>query len=182
MLRKGRPTYHISEPYLRFHHAVMRPRWSTLERSGAAAEVWADAEPTFRSAILGPAFDDITRAWLARYAAPAHVGGTLSEVGRTVFTDRAGRSRYEVDIVGLGQRDDGAIAVRVLGECKYGRILGMQDLRRLQRVRDLLAQRVDVTDARLLLASGAGFSSELRDAAVDPEILLVDPERLYGGD
>lgn len=144
LLRKGRPTYHIAEPYLRFHHAIVRPNWSRLERPGAAAAVWRDVDATMRSAIVGPAFEDIAREWVMRYASPETLGGAVLDVGRTVVNDRAGRAHHEVDIVGLGQRTGGQAApLRVLGECTYGRELEVEDLHRLERIRDLLATKVD---------------------------------------
>ena len=183
LLRTGRPTYHIAEPYLRFHHAIVRPNWSRLERPGGAGAVWADVDTTMRSAVVGPAFEDIGREWVMSHASPDTLGGVVADVGRTVVADRAGRARYEVDIVGLGQQVDGAARpLRVLGECKYGRELDVDDLHRLRHIRDVLASRLDVGDTRLLLVSGGGFSAALRAAARDPAVVLVDVERLYNGE
>lgn len=183
LLRKGRPTYHIAEPYLRFHHAIVRPNWSRLERPGAAAAVWRDVHATMRSAIVGPVFEDIAREWVMRHASPETLGGAVLDVGRTVVNDRAGRAHHEVDIIGLGQRTGGQAApLRVLGECTYGRELDVDDLHRLERIRDLLATKLDVRGTRLLLIGGGGFAAALRDAARDPAVVLVDVERLYHGD
>ncbi|MDG4807268.1 hypothetical protein O7634_10965 [Micromonospora sp. WMMD1120] len=42
---------------------------------------------------------------------------------------------------------------------------------------------LDVRDARLLLVSAAGFTDDLRQAAGQrPDVVLVDPSRLYSGD
>ncbi|MGC5331994.1 hypothetical protein [Micromonospora sp. DT62] len=41
---------------------------------------------------------------------------------------------------------------------------------------------LDARGARLLLASVEGFTAELRQLAVHrPDVVLVDPERLYSG-
>jgi hypothetical protein len=71
--------------------------------------------------------------------------------------------------------------VLLLGEVKWGRTMGIRDLSRLERARDLLAQRgLDMAAARLACFSGSGFDGQLRDAAAGRgDVLLVDPGRLY---
>lgn len=98
--------------------------------------------------------------------------------------DRARRARHEVDIVGLGHRVEGAQRpLWMLGECKFGRELDLDDLDRLRRIRELLSPRLDTTSTHLLLVGGGGFSSALRQAAADDTaVVLVDLDRLYHGD
>ena len=59
--------------------------------------------------------------------------------------------------------------------------MGMRDLSRLKRARDLLAQRgFDTAATRLACFSGSGFDDDLREAAADrADVLLVDPDQLY---
>jgi hypothetical protein len=60
----------------------------------------------------------------------------------------------------------------------------MDHLHRLERAREVLARRpgLDGSRARLLLASGAGFSPELTAAAASrDDLVLADLERLYLG-
>lgn len=73
--------------------------------------------------------------------------------------------------------------VLTLGETKWGEQLGQPHLERLRHIRGLLSGRreIDVTGAKLLCASGAGFTPELRAAAAVGEVILLDLERLYRG-
>jgi hypothetical protein len=71
--------------------------------------------------------------------------------------------------------------VLALGEVKWGRTMDMRDLARLARAKDLLAGRgLDTGAVRLACFSGSGFDDQLREAAANrPDVLLVDPGRLY---
>ena len=56
-------------------------------------------------------------------------------------------------------------------------------MERLRRIRGLLQRRpgIDVTSTKLLCASGAGFTPELRATADTDEVILLSLERLYDG-
>jgi hypothetical protein len=72
---------------------------------------------------------------------------------------------------------------RCSGEAKWNETIGTSHLERLRRIRALLTGRVamSVDGCRLVLFSGAGCTAELQaEAAADPVIQLVGPERLYG--
>lgn len=172
--RKGRPTFAIVEPIVRFYHGLMRPRWARLERPGRGAEVWREAQHVFASSILGPHFEQVCRAWTGRFATEADVGAAVAEVGWGTVNDPANRTRHELDVVA---RDaDGNVVL--IGEAKWGRAVGPDDLVRLEHLRGLLAARglVDPSRCRLALFGGAGYAAELEST----EALLVDPARLYG--
>lgn len=187
VLRSRRPTLRITDPMLRFGHAVIRPDQHRFESRQTSA-AWSEARARFESGVVGPAFEAIARAWTARYASAQTLGGTASRVGSTVVNDRAGRSRAEVDVVALEAKlDDGAAGTPTLlliGEAKSGPDpRGMADLLRLERARDLLAARADVARTRLALFAAGGFTSDLRvEAARRADVVLVDLERLYTGD
>ncbi|MGH8898637.1 MAG: AAA family ATPase [Egibacteraceae bacterium] len=177
-LKRGKPRYEIAEPIIRFYHAVMRPWWGQLERPGSAARVWADVQGTFRAAVLGPAFEEVCRAWTAHVTAPR--GGHVVHVGHTVLTDRGKRTTHRVDVIAFGERhSNGRRRVLVLGEAKYGQVMGAKHLERLRRVRDLLATRddLDLEGCRLACFSAAGFAPGLDQ---QQDALLVDLPRLYG--
>lgn len=180
-LRRQRPTYHLADPHLRFHHAVMRPRAGELSGRVDTGALWDDAQGAFLAQVVGPTFEELCREWTLRFAAAATTGGRLARVARTEVNDRARRRQLEIDVVGLGVRDGAGQPVRVLGEAKFGQILGTEHLDRLRRARDLLADRYDIAGVRFLLFSAAGFSEGLEKEAEGPDVELVDLERLYHG-
>jgi uncharacterized protein len=190
-LRENRPTYEPSDPFLRFHYAVIRRHQSRLGRHSADTEVrWRELVPTFRSQVLGPCFEAMARFWVRHFAATETLGGTPDHVGRTTVPvpvpdedgSGGGIEWREIDVVVAA--DDGATpgerTVLALGEAKVGERLTMRHLRRLEEARLALGFRA--RDARLLLF-GASFDDAVRAAAVDrSELELVDLERLYEGD
>jgi hypothetical protein len=54
-----------------------------------------------------------------------------------------------------------------IGEAKWNEVMDGRHLARLRRIRDLIAaiEKYDTSRTRLICFSGAGFSSELIDAA-----------------
>lgn len=180
-LRTRRPTFVITEPIVRFHHAVMRPQASRLER-GQIAEAWRASAGTFSAQILGPHFEELAREWTGRMADPETIGGSPDLVGSTVVADPGQRRTYEVDVLALGSRNQGTRPVLLLGEAKWqADPVGERELARLEHVRALLAGRdhLDVRATRLALFSKSGFTPELIRAGRRPDVLLVDLERLF---
>ncbi|MFC3503773.1 ATP-binding protein [Micromonospora krabiensis] len=185
-LRSGRSRYRISEPLITFYQAIMRPAWTALEQR-RGADVWRRSQRRFGSAVLGPAFEETVRQWTLRFAVPETFGGVVAEASAGVLTDPSTRTSHELDLVAIGEPPvgDGARPLLGIGEAKWGRVLGRPDLGRLERARQLLAARegFEADAARLLLASGEGFTDELRQVAAGrPDVILVDPERLYFGE
>lgn len=166
-LRPRRPSYEIAEPILRFHHALIR----------AQKAVW---QPTFLSRIVGPHFEQLAREWTEHFAGPETLGSEISMVGPAVVLDPARRQAHEIDVVATGLRGR-QTKIAVLGEAKWGRPAGRQELERLERLRDLLNDRegFDARGARLMLFS-RGFKKELSHAN-RAEVVLVDLDRLYEG-
>ena len=129
---------------------------------------------------MGPRFEQICRDW-ALFANDAF-DEPPADVGSGVVTDPANRTQIEIDVgvfaaTGPGERR----RVLSLGEAKWGRTMGMRDLTRLARARELLAERgFDTGTAKLACFSGTGFDGDLREAAADrADVLLVGPDRLY---
>jgi hypothetical protein len=126
---------------------------------------------------------------VADHASQTTVGGRAVRVGPTQIADPAGRSRIELDVVAISDRPGHRRAVErprvlLIGEAKAStRRLGVSELGRLERARVLLGTRADAAGARLALFSAAGFDRELTaDARRRDDVVLVDLERLYGGD
>lgn len=173
-LRAARSHYRIAEPLITFYHAIMRPEWSRLERPDAVRAVWADSQERFGSQVLGPHFEQLCRWWTATHASPETLGGRPSRVGSTIVNDPGGRTQHEVDVIAL----DPSGRILAIGEAKFGATMGIGQLERMRRVRDLLATNHDVSGMRLLCFSGMGFAPEL--AAAEPHTAtLVDLPRLY---
>ncbi|MES2209399.1 MAG: ATP-binding protein [Chloroflexota bacterium] len=184
LLLSKRPLIRIADPYLRFHHAVVRPDLSRFEArdfSGA----WIDARPRFESNVLGPHFEALARDWTSRFASRRTLGGRPSRVGFTQVNDASNRSRMELDVVAIaGSANADRPIVLAIGEAKGGSTKrGLADLRRLERGRSLLADRAETSASRLLLFSRAGFEPDLVAASrVRRDVELIDLGRLYEGD
>ncbi|NGM12674.1 ATP-binding protein [Verrucosispora sp. CWR15] len=185
-LRSGRSRYRINEPLITFYQAVMRPAWTALEQR-RGPEVWRRSQRRYASAVLGPSFEEVVRQWAVRFAAPETFGGIAAEASPAVLVDQVSRTSLELDLVALGEPPlgDGPRPLLAVGEVKWGRMLGLADLDRLARARDLLVARpgLDARDTRLLLASGAGFTDDLWAASRHrSDVILADPTRLYTAD
>ncbi|MEV0806427.1 ATP-binding protein [Micromonospora sp. NPDC050200] len=182
-LRSGRSSYRITEPLITFYQAVMRPAWTALEQR-RGADVWPRSQRRYASAVLGPRFEEIVRQWSVRFADPDVLGGSVAEASSATLTDPASRTSHELDLVALGEPPlgDGPRPLLAIGEVKWGRRLGVSDLERLGRLRELLLSRpgFDTSATRLLLASAEGFTEELTGVASGrADVVLVDLDVLY---
>lgn len=100
-------------------------------------------------------------------------------------SDPLERRTFELDVVALGRRTDGAdgSALLAIGEAKASATKrSLADLARLDRLRGRLGARFDVGRTKLLLFGRSGFERGLLRAAKErPDVELVDLERLYEG-
>jgi len=164
-LRARRDRYELADPHLRFWLAIVAPQRSRLQAAGAG-ELWAGLrETTWPSQVLGPRWEAIARAHLARGDERL---GQVDGVGATSVSDRARRKSHEVDLVAV--REGNVVAV---GEAKL-RALEATDLERLRRIRDLL----DAPEAALVLASAGGIPPTLAEA---DDLIPLGPGDVYRG-
>lgn len=179
VFRTGRAQYRITEPLINFYEAVMRPAWARLE-SGQGREVWAQSSAQFSSQVAGPHFEAMCREYILGPGAK-HVDAPLGKVGRGVVSDTARRQQTEIDVVVTEDGKRGRVAL--LGEAKWGRTMGVDQLARLDRAREVLGgQGREVGDCVLACFSGVGFSDELRAAEAErDDVLLVTLADLYEG-
>jgi AAA+ ATPase superfamily predicted ATPase len=188
--RDNRTQFRIAEPLVTFYHAVMRPMWSDLEHARSArrlAQLWGIGQRRFVGNVLGPHFEHVCRYWTANHAAPDRLGAALvSRVTSGVVSDPSARASHQLDVVAFGYDDDQRQErLLLIGEAKWGDIMGVAHLDRLRRIRDLLSAqgRPGAATARLGCFSAAGFSQQLVVAAGDaPDITLVGPADLYAAD
>ncbi len=144
VLRQRRPVLEIADPIVRFSDLVVNPYRAMYEdRRGVVA--LSHSGPTLRSQIFGPTFEQVSREWVARYAAAETLGEVPGHVGSTVVNDSRGHSQYEVDVVVLGagqplhSRSPNVVAIGDAKDSDEARTL--DDLYRLERIRDLMAAR-----------------------------------------
>jgi AAA+ ATPase superfamily predicted ATPase len=182
VFRAARATYSIAEPLVTFYHAVMRPQWSRLDRSGQAEQVWAESAERFHARVVGPHFERLCREWAQFHVGPDVFGGMPARVGRGVVNDSAQRSTREVDVAVLGSAPGERRPLLAVGEAKWGEQMGVGHLDRLRRIRTVLGGRtdLDVSKTRLVCFGGAGFSDRLRDEVTKGgDVVLVDTVDLY---
>lgn len=185
ILRPRHPVITLADPVIRFNQLITLPQAAIVEQ-GFAEEAWQAAAPTFNSKILGPHFEDLARTFTRRYAHTLLPGGLPGPVGTTEVADPEARTKHEVDVIALalGERPRAPRArIVLLGEAKATAARrGTGDLRRLERIRTLLAdQSYDTTGTTLALFSLHGFYPDLIESAASREdLLLVDLATLYG--
>lgn len=185
LLRPNRPLLRVADPLLRFHFAVLRPDIARFEVR-QTREAWANAEPRFKSQVLGPHFESLARSWTGRYASARTLGGRPRRVGFVQVSDPAAKRSFELDVAveAEGEKVDRKPVLLAIGAAKGGDApAGLADVARLERLRGLLAARAEVGRTRLLLFSRSGFDADVAAlAGRRPDLELVDLERLYDGD
>lgn len=185
LLLAKRPLLRLADPILRFHHAIVRPDQARFQQR-RTREAWDSAAARFDTQVLGPHFEELAREWTRRFASPETLGGRPRRVGFTSVNDPIGRERFEIDVVAESVErhpgDDRPVLLAI-GEAKGGASRpGVGGLRRLERLRDLLATRAVVQETRLLLFSRSGFAPELvAEGRGRSDVVLIDLDRLYGG-
>jgi uncharacterized protein len=180
-IRANRPTYHPSDPLIRFHYAILRRNQSRLTRHDSDTRaLWRQILPIFESQVLGPSFEGMARYWTAHFAAPETLGALPDQVGPTTVVLGDGTHR-QVDVVAVrGQpADPENRGVLALGEANGGELMSRGHLSRLEQARAALGPTAQ--EARLLLF-GTRFSPGLMGvAARRPDLEIIDLERLYHG-
>jgi uncharacterized protein len=173
IFRAGKSQYRITEPLITFYEAVMRPSWERLE-AGQAREVWSRSAERFAAQVAGPHFEAVCREYM--------LGRSQGSVGAGVVADPAERQQIQIDVAVLEPGSGGGrAAATVLGEAKWGTVMGLNHLERLRRARELLTGRgMDTGDCSLACFSAAGFSDALRAEAERDEVVLIGLADLYG--
>lgn len=177
-----RPVYRITEPVIRFHQLVIRPREAAIAGLGGD-RVWPAVRDTVDAKIYGPHFEQLCREWTLVYAADADRGGFVNQVRAATIACREHRQGHEIDVVALSENSYEPTVIRAIGEAKSGtKPVGVSELERLVHLRDLLPSGKVGGPVRLLLFGRNGFTPALvRQAADRADVELVDMGRLYGG-
>jgi AAA+ ATPase superfamily predicted ATPase len=179
VFRSGRSIYRIAEPLITFYHVVMRPQWGLLE-SGRSPAVWRDAKARFAAQVVGPHFEQLCREH-AIIAPTGTFPASPGVVGAGVVADPSRRSRIEIDVVVLAPTVPGEPRrVLALGEAKWGEVVGIRQVERLRRARDLLAQKgYDTRDTVIACYSGAGFDPAVAAVAGAEPMRAIGLDELY---
>ena len=173
-LRARRSTFRLAEPLLRAYETLIAPNEGAIERRGPR-RIWSALRSTASAQIYGPHFEHLARVWVATHASERTLGNVPNAVGPSTVSDPSARKELEIDVVACS--GDRIIAI---GEAKWNQDpMGHRELERLERKKALLGSRAPT--AKLLLFSRSGFRSELRSAARQRNLELVDLERLYHG-
>lgn len=180
-----RSVFRVVEPLIVFYESVMRRAWTPLEQHRSRA-VWADAQARFRSQVVGPHFEVLCREYVAQ-SGDELFGGLVGEIAAGTISDPEKGTQIQVDVVALAPGlPSERRTILCLGEAKWNVRMGVGQLNRLRRARDLLAAKgFDTSSAVLTCYSGAGFSDELRAIAADSSdqpIALIDPHQMYSAD
>lgn len=182
LLLQRRPVITIADPIVRFHNLVVKPNLLDFEMRNAEP-AWERSRATFSSKIEGPHFEGLTREWARRHAAEAGLDN-IGHVGTTEVACREHRG-HEVDVIALSRssipRSKNA-AITLLGEAKHTtKPRGIADLRRLEHIAALLAERgYDMSAAQYAIFSRFGFQRELSAAAASAPVHLLNLAALYG--
>ena len=185
-LVQRKPTYRVADPIVRFHELITR-RNEDLCEERRIQDLWTRAEPTFRSQILGPHFEEIARIWTTKYADDATLGGPIGRPQTLQFNDRRAKRQFELDVVAATRPSASRKkkVFQVIGEAKATtRMRTVADLNRLESIRVDLEKRGESTSRslRYLLFGLMGFDRGLRHlAATRDDVELVDLDRLYEG-
>ncbi|GHD18990.1 hypothetical protein GCM10010313_49610 [Streptomyces violarus] len=143
-----------------------------------------DAESALVAAtagVAGPHFEALCREYVLGPGRTL-LDTSMGEVGCGVVTDSRERRQIQIDVAVVESGSGGGRpAVALLGEAKWGTVMGTNHLERLQRARELLAGRgMDTTRCGLACFSAAGFSDALREEAERGGVLLIGLDELYG--
>ncbi|TJZ42209.1 ArsR family transcriptional regulator [Streptomyces piniterrae] len=180
--RPGLTRYRIAEPLLAFEHAVAWPHRVALEQEDVA-EAWRRARRVFDAAVVAPHFAQLCRNWVLGFAAPDTFGGAPEEAVRGTVPDPARHTRLDVDVAVRGMTDGRPGVLLSLGLARWNETMGADHLDHLRHIRSVLAASgEDTSQALPACYSATGFTPELHAAAARNEVLLIDADRLYGGE
>lgn len=178
-LHRRRSSYRVDEPIVTTWKELVEP----IERRvlhGDPHRLFDDIEAPLHARVVGPAFEQLIRDWAMHYATPETLGGIVTSVGASLLGRSASApNAAQLDLVAIERDSGGRAVIRALGEAKHrNRPTGVGELRRLETLRD----RLDVPEAKLLLACDAGFDRELlRLNRSRGDVELVDADRLLYG-
>jgi uncharacterized protein len=178
-LRANRSTYALLEPMIRFYRLVTEPNMQRLS-VGRSRDVWRDVRPVVAAQILSAHMEQLAIEWALRFADGQTLGGALALVGPTVLDAlSADAADVQIDLAGVEAGPRGSQHPIFIGEVKATDArVGIDQLARL----DYAVGRLQSPSCHRLLFSRSGFTTDLeRQAAIRPEVQLVDLHRLYHG-
>ncbi|MEZ4831141.1 MAG: ATP-binding protein [Caldilineaceae bacterium] len=160
--------YQIEDPFLNFWFRFVHPYRGSLDLDLVDAVFSTRIEPVFDS-FVGHAFEEVSRAYIARLARTGKLPFLLERVGSWW------NNREEIDVVAVGDSDN----TLLVGECKWSaKPIGLNILTDLQRKTQVLLAEQHRDNVVYTLFSKSGFTPELKDIAQSEGILLAEPADL----
>ena len=158
--REKRALYRVSDPFVTFWYRFVAPLTSALQFSNPDRVYAAQVAPFLADYMGWNVFEDICRQWLQRHA-EERLGLTIQGAGRWWSRD----GRVELDI--MAKLATGAY---LYGECKWSqdRPIGLTVFAALQAKVAQMPEEHQRRDARFVLFSLGGFTSDLHLLAADP--------------
>ena len=162
---EDRSSYVLADPYFRFWFRYVASNRSRLER-GRVDEVLQEILADFDD-VMGWAFEECCRRWVGSYAddgsvgAPQQIGSWWSRDGRT-----------EIDVVGVRKN-----RYVLVGSCQWRKTVGTDVLGALRAQQEALGPKA--ARARLAIFAREGFTDELREEALEDQMLLVTAADLF---
>jgi uncharacterized protein len=111
------------------------------------------------------------------------LGGMPSNVESALVACREHKKHHEIDVVVRSQAPHAPSQVLAIGEVKAtSKWIGVNQLRRLEHLRELLPTSVRSGQPKLLLFARHGFTPDLTAGArARRDVELIDMHRLYHG-
>lgn len=185
-LSERKPSYLIADPIVRFHELITR-RHETMTEERSLEGLWEVAAATLHSQIVGPHFEELARAWTAKYASAETLGGPIGQPHSLQVSDSKAGHRFQVDVVAATRASASRKnkVIQVIGEAKgTNDVRTVSDLVRLEEIRRQLEARGIrfAASMRFLVFSLSGFTRGLIELAHSrSDVELVDLDRLYRG-
>ena len=169
--------YRVADPFFRFWYRFV-PRNMMAIATGSIAQQYEAVIASYLSQYMGAVFETICRQYLRHYA--RDLPFALSDLGEWWGTDPRTRKEIQVDIVGVGIRENNVPGGRnlLIGSCKYKNTpVDRRELDLLMNYASVFATGQD--HCVYWLFSKSGFTEELFREQEKGNVKLITLEDMY---